>query len=462
MSKRYPPEPKTPPRRRGLFRPPDELSSEEEDTLSRSFLGAEPTIEPPIETTSFSALDQEHLWRVATPQNEPVERPTPETTETRTSYDTAPELSEPVEHLFDALLRQDRPIERTETEISTVIPEREMATDASMGGPSVNPFAPITGEETTKVSEIKLNQPKPFTGKREDLKKFLQDTNLYLLVNSKVYDTDIKKIAFALSFMNEGDAASWKEQLLEDAMALPTFDLGTWAQFKRDLNEAFKPYDAPGDAREEMKSIRMGNNTIEEHIARFKMLVTTSDLDSSSPAVVDYFRDSLNIPLQRKILNLENPPKTLKEWYDWAQKIDNNFRRMQRILGRGGDKKPSTNGDKKKEDRPGRRWTFQRKDPNAMDIDAMTTEQKEEAMKKGLCFGCGERGHLSRDCPTRKKPTTSTKPPSYASTWTPAASGSQKKKMSGKELHAHIRTLTAEMDDEEKEKFYDEAEEKGF
>ena len=102
-----------------------------------------------------------------------------------------------------------------------------MATDTSMGGPSANLFTqafPLT-KETAKAMEIKLNQPNPFKGKREDLKKFLQDTNLYLLVNSKVYDTDIKKIMFTLSFMNEGDAASWKEQLLEDAMALPTFDL---------------------------------------------------------------------------------------------------------------------------------------------------------------------------------------------------------------------------------------------
>ena len=110
-----------------------------------------------------------------------------------------------------------------------------------------------------------------------------------MLVNNKVYDTDVKRIAFTLSFMNEGDTASWKEQLLEDAMALETFNLGTWAQFKKDLNNAFKPYDTPGDAWEEMKLIRMGNNTIKEHIARFKMLVTTSDLDNNSPAIVDYF-----------------------------------------------------------------------------------------------------------------------------------------------------------------------------
>ena len=97
-----------------------------------------------------------------------------------------------------------------------------------------------------------------------------------------------------------------------------------------------------------------------------------------------------------------------------------------------------------------------------MDIDAMTTEQREEAMKKGLCFGCGKQGHLGRDCPTKKRPMTSSTPLSYASTWAPTLMNNQKKKMSGKELYAHIRNLTAIMDEEEKEKFYNEAEEEGF
>ena len=117
-----------PPLRRGLFRLLDEPSSEE-DSLSRSFLGAEPTLKPLIETTSFSAFDQEHLWRTATPQNEPIKKLTPETTETQTSYDTAPELSEPVEHLFDALLRQEQTLEQEDTKILTIKPE--MATNAN-------------------------------------------------------------------------------------------------------------------------------------------------------------------------------------------------------------------------------------------------------------------------------------------------------------------------------------------
>ena len=75
-----------------------------------------------------------------------------------------------------------------------------------------------TGDDfPERKEELKLNQSKPFTGKREELKKFLQDVVLYLWINEKVYDTEKKKIAFALSFMSDGDAGSYKVQLLEEA-----------------------------------------------------------------------------------------------------------------------------------------------------------------------------------------------------------------------------------------------------
>ena len=92
-----------------------------------------------------------------------------------------------------------------------------------------------------------------------------------------------------------------------------------------------------------------------------------------------------------------------------------------------------------------------------MDVDALSTEKREEAMRKGLCFGCGEQGHLSRNCPKKgktaqsNKPTTSNNPPAY----TP-------RKMDRKELLTHIRTLTALMDKKELEEFYNEAEKEGF
>jgi hypothetical protein len=162
----------------------------------------------------------------------------------------------------------------------------------------------IMNDHDSKIKEVKLNPPKPFDGKRENLKKFIQDGELYITINKKTYDDEIKKIGFFLSFMNEGDAASWKEQLLDDAMTRAQasntdLNLGTYAQFKHDLQEAFVPYDSPGDALERMKLLRMKkDDSIDEHIAKFRMIVSESKLDKSSPVIIDFFRETLGFPLQ--------------------------------------------------------------------------------------------------------------------------------------------------------------------
>jgi hypothetical protein len=87
------------------------------------------------------------------------------------------------------------------------------------------------------------------------------------------------KIGFFLLFMNKGDAAAWKEQLLEDAMTMETvnkteLDLGTYSRFKQDLPDVFAPNNSPRDALEKMKTLQMKkDDSIKELIAKFKMLV---------------------------------------------------------------------------------------------------------------------------------------------------------------------------------------------
>ena len=79
-----------------------------------------------------------------------------------------------------------------------------------------------------------------------------------------------------------------------------------------------------------------------------------------------------------------------------------------------------------------------------MDVNALTFGERNDLMKEGRCFNCKEAGHISKDCPKKKKRT------------------EEKKIFGGKELHTYIRGMIKEMTEEEKEKFYKEAEDLGF
>ena len=124
---------------------------------------------------------------------------------------------------------------------------------------------------------------------------------------------------------------------------------------------------------------------------------------------------------------------TLDEWYKWTKQVDNTYNKTQRMLGRAPAKTET-------KEEPKKRWNFGKKDPNAMDIDSMTVEQWAEAMKKGLCFGCGKRGHLNKDRPDKNEKGKEKKK-------------EEKKKWTSKELQTHVWALFETMDEEEKKKF---------
>ena len=87
-------------------------------------------------------------------------------------------------------------------------------------------------------------------------------------------------------------------------------------------------------------------------------------------AVVEYFRETIPIPLQKNIMTLEKPPTTLNEWYEWAIKLQSAIAKSQ---NRGGNAPPSPN--KKSNEKGPQRFYFDvgKKDPNPMDIDVMWT-----------------------------------------------------------------------------------------
>jgi Domain of unknown function (DUF4939) len=65
-------------------------------------------------------------------------------------------------------------------------------------------------QHTNGAKELNLNKPEAFDGNRNNFKDFLQNVEVYMDVNHEIYNNDLRKIAFVLSFMTTGAAATWK------------------------------------------------------------------------------------------------------------------------------------------------------------------------------------------------------------------------------------------------------------
>ena len=243
--------------RRGWFTLPNESDSNK-DPLSRSLVG-EPSIPQPLTT------NLERLWRT-TPT------PEPRTTDTEESFQTTPELSAPTEQFFQALLDTRKP--------TTPKPE------------PINEPRTMSNSADKEINEIKGGKITPSAGKRENLEKFLEMIGLHLILNRVKNDED--KIAFTLTYLEGGDADSWRTAFLKKSNTAggePNF--GSWNNFLKELRSSFHPYDKEGDALDEIIRMRQGTTSIEDHVAKFKVLLADSGVADDSPAALDYFQKSI-------------------------------------------------------------------------------------------------------------------------------------------------------------------------
>ena len=60
-----------------------------------------------------------------------------------------------------------------------------------------------------RITEIHIGCPDEYNGKAETAQAWLDSVHLYLLINQALYHNNSRKIAYALSYMKKGLAATW-------------------------------------------------------------------------------------------------------------------------------------------------------------------------------------------------------------------------------------------------------------
>src|ERR1700678_3212177 len=296
-------------------------------------------------------------------------------------------------------------------------------------------MAPSNSNET---KELRINPLTRFSGNRDDLDNFIQDCTLYLTLNRAVYETDEKQIIFWLSYMMEGTACAWKEAFIRDVINTQTNNFRSLKQFTNNLKESFEASDSEGDARAKLRQLKPGKDSVDDYVAQFRILAGKARMTEDA-ALTEYFMEGINTGILQKLFAQEKLPATITEWYKRTLRCDSHYRRVQEILGRrrSTSGNTQTTNDIKKPVIP--RFTPKEQDPNAMDVDRLSTKEKTEHVVKGQWFKHHEKENLARNSEEQK----------------PNQKFGQYKK-TAKTVLAQIRNIVAGMDPEEKDEIYED------
>ena len=301
--------------------------------------------------------------------------------------------------------------------------------------------------------------PKAYSGDRNQYQAFRDSIELFFLVNDK-FSSDDKKIAFILSLLNNGEAQTWRTNYLrkQRTNGLLTFPL--FSEFLAELDKTFKRKHEEDEALFNLNQMKqLPKEDADTAITRFKEQASLAgvSLTDQPRLAIDYLRSVLHPSLVDKIsLNIDEP-KTFEEWADLAVRYDNTWRKSQLLKATRGPPRNNFGNFNRGNLRPFARTP--RRDPNAMDVDAITTDKRTQLMKSGSCFICEKQGHRANECPENRNRNTNTNSSSNSNR-TPTF-----QKTSAKDTYRNIRALLASHTIEEEAeimKMAEEIDEKDF
>ena len=127
--------------------------------------------------------------------------------------------------------------------------------------------------------------------------------------------------------MQEELADVWKENVMEE-LESGEMEYETTEEFFTSLRKEFGGGEEELVKAAELRRMEQGGKTMEEYVQEFKR--TARDSRYEGRPLIEEFKRGMNGGIRRKLMEAENLPTSIENWYRRATALDRNWRESRR------------------------------------------------------------------------------------------------------------------------------------